>query len=78
MSGFKAIHASQFYTERTKLKRRKYIKLSLAVDVLQQIICTIKIRRSLTRHDNTHRTSKILPLSVVAADKAYDSELNHL
>jgi hypothetical protein len=28
-SGFKATHASQYYTERAKL-RRKYIKLSLA------------------------------------------------
>ena len=50
-SGFKATHASQYYTERVKL-RRKYIKLSLAVDVLQQIICTIKIRRAPTRHDS--------------------------
>jgi hypothetical protein len=43
-SGFKATHASQYYAERGKLKRRrrKYIKLSLAADVLQQIICTIK------------------------------------
>ena len=29
-SGFKATHASRYYTERTKLRRRKYIKLSLA------------------------------------------------
>src|SRR5919198_4100665 len=28
-SGFKATHASQYYTERAKLKRRKYVKLSL-------------------------------------------------
>jgi hypothetical protein len=33
-SGFKATHASQYYTERVKI-RRKYIKLSLAADVLQ-------------------------------------------
>ncbi|MGC2684304.1 MAG: hypothetical protein WA323_20780 [Candidatus Nitrosopolaris sp.] len=51
-SGFKATHASQYYTERAKLRRRKYIKLSLAADVLQQIICTIKIRRAPTRHDS--------------------------
>ena len=50
-SGFKATHASQYYTERVKL-RRKYIKLSLAANVLQQIICTIKIRRAPTRHDS--------------------------
>ena len=29
-SGFKATHASQYYTERAKLRRRKYIKLSLS------------------------------------------------
>ena len=51
-SGFKATHASQYYTERAKLRRRKYIKLSLAAEILQQIICTIKIRRAPTRHDN--------------------------
>ena len=52
-SGFKATHASQYYTERAKLRRRKYnIKLSLAAEVLQQIICIIKVRRAPTRHDN--------------------------
>ena len=44
----------------------------------------IKIRRAPTRHDNVDfkpiiiRTSNILPLSVVTADKRYDSEDNHL
>lgn len=70
-SGFKATHASQYYTERTKLRRRKYIKLSLAADVLRQIICTIKIRRAPTRHDTIDfrppiaKTSEILALSVI-------------
>ena len=82
-SGFKATHASQYYTERVKL-RRKYIKLSLAADVLQQIICTIKIRRAPTRHDSIDfrplitKISELIPLSVVTADKAYDSEKNHV
>ena len=51
--------------------------------LLQQIICTIKIRRGApTRHDNIDfrpiitRTSEILPLSVVTGDKGYDSEEN--
>ena len=86
-SGFKATHASQYYTERAKLtrrRRRKYIKLSLTADVLQQIICTIKIRRAPTRHDTIDfqplitKTSEILPLSVVIGDKGYDSEDNHV
>ena len=82
-TGFKITHASQYYTDSTEL-RRKYAKLSIGVDVLQQIICTIKIRRAPTRHDNVDfrpiitRTSNILPLSVVTADKGYDSEDNHL
>jgi hypothetical protein len=82
-TGFKITHASQYYTERTGL-RRKYAKLSIGADVLQQIICTIKIRRAPTRHDSIDfrqiitRTSDILPLSVVTGDKGYDSEDNHL
>ena len=42
-SGFKVTKASQYYTDRTKL-RKKYVKLSLGADMLQQIICKIKIR----------------------------------
>ena len=83
-TGFKITHASQYYTERTET-RRKYAKLSIGADVLQQIICTIKIRRAPpTRHDNIDfrpiitRTSEILPLSVVTGDKGYDSEENHV
>jgi len=81
-TGFKSTHSSQYYTERAKL-RRKWIKLSIGADVLLQIICTIKIRRAPTRHDNIDfkpiitRTSNILSLSVVTADKGYDSEHNH-
>jgi hypothetical protein len=79
-TGFKITHASQYYTDQTGL-RTKYAKLSIGADVLQQIICTIKIRRSPARHDNIDftplitRTSDILPLSVVTADKGYDSDL---
>jgi hypothetical protein len=52
--------------------------------MLQQIICTIKIRRAPTRHDNVDfrplitKIAEILPLSVVVADRGYDSEDNHL
>jgi hypothetical protein len=86
-SGFKSTHSSQYYTERTKLrKKKKWIKLSVGADVLKQIICSIKIRRAPhhTRHDNIDfkpiiaRTSEIRPLSVAVADKGYDSEENHV
>ncbi|MGB6595252.1 MAG: hypothetical protein WBE68_27435 [Candidatus Nitrosopolaris sp.] len=40
-TGVKITHASQYYTERTGT-RRKYAKLSIGADVLQQIICTIR------------------------------------
>ena len=80
-TGFKITHSSQYYTDRTGLS---YIYSSIGADVLQQIICTIKIRRSPTRHDNMDfrpivtRISSILPLSVVTADKGYDSEAKHV
>ena len=82
-TGFKITHASEYYTSRAKL-RKKYAKLSIGADVLQQIVCSIKIRRAPTRHDNIDfkpivtRISKIKSLSVVVADKAYDSEDNHV
>ena len=53
-------------------------------DVLKQIIYNIKIRRALTRHDVVDfkqiikNISKIKTLSVVAADKSYDSEDDHV
>jgi len=81
-SGFSPTHASRYYTERAEL-RRKYVKLSIGGDMLQQVICTIKVRRAPARHDNVdfrplvERTSAVLPLSVVVADKGYDSEDNH-
>ena len=83
-TGFKITHASEYYTSRAKLRRKKYAKLSMGADVLQQIVCSIKIRRAPTRHDNIDfapivtRISKIKTLSVVVADKAYDSEDNHI
>jgi hypothetical protein len=84
-SGFKSTHSSQYYTERTRLrKKKKWIKLSVGADVLKQIICSIKIRRASTKHDNVDfksiitRTSEIKPLAVAVADKGYDSEENHV
>jgi hypothetical protein len=83
-TGFKITHASEYYTNRAKLQK-KYAKLSIGADVLEQIICKVKVRRApTTRHDNIDfkpiviRISKIKPLSVVVADKAYDSEDNHV
>jgi hypothetical protein len=54
---------------------RRYIKQSKGV---------MKVRRSPTRHDNIDfrpiitKISSIIPLSVVTADKGYDSEESHV
>ena len=82
-TGFKITNASSHYTSRINL-RKKYAKLSIGADVLKQLICDIKIRRAPTKHDIVDfkpiitKISKIKPLSVVVADKAYDSEDNHV
>ncbi len=58
--------------------------MSVGADVLNQIICSIKIRRAPAKHDNIDfkpiitRTSEIKSLSVAVADKGYDSEENHV
>jgi hypothetical protein len=86
LTGFKKDNScfTVLYCSNRIEKRRKYAKLSIGADVLLQIICTIKIRLAPTRHDNIEfkpiviRTLIILPLSVVTADKGYDSEDNHL
>ena len=47
-SGFTVLYRKS----RTK-EKKKYIKVSLGVDVLKKIIiCTVKIRRTPARHDN--------------------------
>ena len=51
-TGFKITNASEYYTSRAKLQRMKYAKLSIGADVLQQIVCSIKISRAPTRHDS--------------------------
>jgi Transposase DDE domain len=82
-TGFKITHASEYYTSRAQL-RKKYAKLSMGADVLKQIICNVKIRRAPTKHDNIDfkpivtRIAKIKPVSIVVADKGYDSEENHI
>jgi Transposase DDE domain len=86
-NGFKITHASEYYSSKSILKRRKkkYTKPSFGADVLKQIICNIKIRRAPTRHDSIDfkpivtRIAKINPLSVVVvADKGYDNEEDHI
>jgi hypothetical protein len=41
-SGFKSTHSSQYYTERAKIRKKKWIKLSVGADVLKQIIDVLR------------------------------------
>ena len=45
-TGFKITHASDYYTSRAKLRRKKYAKLSIGADVLKQIVCDYKDKTS--------------------------------
>jgi len=80
-SGFKSSNASSYYSEIAGV-RRKYIKLSICAELRKQLACALKIRRA-PRHDTIDfepaivRASNIMPLSIVVADKGYDSEANH-
>ena len=80
-SGFKSSNASSYYTDRAGI-RKKYIKLSIGAELREQIACSLKIRRA-PKHDTIdfkpiiERASNIMPLSIVVADKGYDSEVNH-
>ncbi len=80
-SGFRSSNASSYYTDRTGI-RKKYIKLSMGAELREQIACSLKIRRA-PKHDTVdfkpimERASNIMPLSIVVADKGYDSEANH-
>lgn len=59
-------------------KKKIHQTINLTDDVLQQIICKIKIRRALLDMISYFqplitKTSEILPLSVVIGDNEYDS-----
>ena len=65
-SGFKVTNALHYYTDKAKL-HNKYLKLSLSADLLSQIICTLKIRRAPTRHDNIDFQPLIIRTSEVSS-----------
>jgi len=81
-TGFENHHASKHYCKTINLKfsRRKYIKLSIAIDTQTQLICAQK-----TRIAPAHDTKDFIPLlkkikgtkiKMVFADKGYDSKKN--
>ena len=74
--------ASWYYTKRLKL-RRKFVKISICADMRRQVICGIKIRHR-QRHDSVdfvpllEQSVRLAPVSVVVADRGFDSEYNHV
>lgn len=81
-TGFGHGQSSYYYTKRAKL-RRKFVKISIAADMNQQIVCAIKIRHQ-PRHDSIdfvpllEKTNQIIAIHTVVADKGYDAENNHV
>ncbi len=80
-SGFKSNNASPYYTDRAGIRKR-YIKLSIGAEFREQLACALKIRRA-PKHGTIdfkpimERASSIMSVSIVVADKGYDSEYNH-
>lgn len=73
--------ASYYYAKSAKL-RRKFVQVSICVDVKRQIVCGIKMRHH-QRHDSVdfvpllEQAVRIVPVDTVLADRGYDSEQNH-
>lgn len=74
--------SSYYYTKRAKL-RRKFVKISIAADMKNQLVCAVKIRHR-RRHDSIdfipllQRVGNLVPVETVVADRGYDSEHNHV
>ena len=77
-SGFRSGNASSYYTDKAG-KRKKYIRLSMGAELKEQVAYSLKTRRA-PKHDTMdlrpimERASSMMPLSIVVADKGYDSE----
>jgi len=77
-SGFRSSNASSYYPDSIGI-RKKCIKLSIGVELREQIACSLNIGRA-SNHDTIdfrpimERAFSIMPLSIVVADKGYDSE----
>jgi len=80
-SGFETTHMSYYYANAWRSKdkriRRRYLKLSIAIDVDSQYILSQKIRIG-PRNDNIdfENVLKNVKCKIVLADKGYDSRKN--
>ena len=78
-TGFSVENRSRHYETRTSLTSyRRYVKLSVVVDLDKQLILRQETHKS-PRHDNKDFMPLIygIKTSFVCADKAYDSNQNH-
>lgn len=83
-TGYHLEDGSYHYRKRlgNQAKVRKNLKLSIAADTKKQLILAVRIRKS-KAHDTRDflplikESSKIKPIIIVSADKAYDSEENY-
>ncbi len=86
-SGFSSNCASRYfmmikYRMKKGVWKDSYMKNSLTVDVDKQVVITNKSRKD-KGHDNLDfipligKTSKVMKIRTVIADKGYDSEANH-
>jgi hypothetical protein len=72
-TGFSMDNASSFYTHRADIRKR-YLKVSLIIDIDKQLILSLKVRRG-PRNDNIDfkllidRILSLKQLSLVIADK---------
>ena len=83
-TGFENHHASKHYCRTIKIRfsRRKYIKLSIAIDPKTQLICSQKSRIA-PANDNKDfipllKKLKQRKITMVCADKGYDSRKNRI
>jgi transposase len=82
-TGFSIDHASHYYAKRIDRKEpiKGFVKLSIAVCLANSLVLSSRVRK---HHANDNKDFKPLlnkvckPISLIIADKGYDSEKNHV
>ena len=83
-TGFSILEGSSYYCKRALIvgKKKRYTKLSILADLKSQLIITCNVRM-FPAHDNLDflplvRRLKGKDIEYLAADKAYDANVNHM